>query len=244
LVGKPANSDAHPILDTGAEKARFMQDAAGFLHSLRWTPAPLLSVLGGLERRPYPPGGIGDERAPHVFLETEQAAALMRLYEDPTTSVAPALSVTAMNLWIDEQRKVEAELPDWDEWIKLTYGIYTEVAPHIDLPATRWWTEVRNTVKEHDAPLELISVIDTLDALQMRDGPRLQRGLGDLRARGSRLLSEGMTSIAGMIALELQGADAASRRAFAAEHMSAVTASDEPSAENLAYRALRAHTER
>lgn len=244
LVDKPANSDAHPILDTGAEKARFMQDAAGFLHSLRWTPAPLLAVLGGLERRPYPREGIGDERAPHVFLETEQAAALMRLYEDPTTSVAPAISVTVMNLWIDEQRKVEAELPDWDEWIKLTYGIYTEVAPHIDLPGTRWWTEVRNTVKEHDAPAELLGVIDTLDALQMRDGPRLQRGLDDLRARDSHLLSEGMISIAGMISLELQGADAETRRAYAAEHMSAVTASDEPTAENLAYRALRAHTER
>jgi len=244
LVDKPANSDAHPILDTGAEKARFMQHAAGFLHSLRWTPAPLLAVLGGVERRPYPRGGIGDERSPHVFLETEQAAALMRLYDDNTTSVAPMITVTPMNLWIDEQRKVEASRPDWDEWIKLTYGIYTEVAPHIELPQTRWWAEVRRTVKEHDAPAELVSVIDTLDALQTRDGPRLQRGLADLEARRSKLLSEGMVSIAGMLALELQGVDAATRRAYAAEHMSAVTASDEPSAENLAYRALRAHAER
>ncbi len=53
-----------------------------------------------------------------------------------------------------------------------------------------------------------------------------------------------MVSIAGMLALELQGVDVATRRAYAAEHMSAVTASDEPSAENLAYRALRAHAER
>ncbi len=244
LADKPANSDAHPRLDTGAEKARFMQEAAGFLHSLRWTPAPLLAVLGGIERRPYPPGGIGDLRKPHVFLETEQAAALLRLYDDPTTGVAEQLSVTAMNLWIDEQRKVEAELPDWDAWVQQTYGIFTEVAPHIDLATTTWWATVRRTVIEHEAPAELVSVVDTLDALLRRDGPRLQRGIEDLKARGSKLLSEGMLSIAGMIALELQHADADTRRSFAAQNMDAVSDNDEPSAENLAYRALRAYTER
>ena len=244
LADKPANSDAHPRLDTGAEKARFMQEAAGFLHSLRWTPVPLLAVLGGVERRPYPPAGIGDQRQPHVFLETEQAAALLRLYDDPTTSVAEPLSVTAMNDWIDEQRKVEAELPDWDAWVQLTYGLFTEVAPHIELGTTRWWATVKRTVIEHAAPAELVSVIDTLDALQSRDGPRLQRGLDDLDARGSKLLSSGMRSIAGMIALELNHADAATRRRFAAAHMDAVADDDEPTAENLAYRALRAYAER
>ena len=244
LADKPANSDAHPRLDTGAEKARFMQDAAGFLHSLRWTPVPLLAVLGGLERRPYPPAGIGDLRKPHVFLETEQAAALMRLFEDSTTGVAEQLSVTAMNIWIDEQRKVEAGFPDWDAWVQQTYGIFTEVAPHVDLTTTKWWATVCRTVLEHDAPDELVSVIDTLDALHRRDGPRLQRGLDDLKARGSTLLSDGMRSIAGMIALELQHADQTTRRKFAADHMDAVTADDDPSAENLAYRALRAYAER
>jgi spermidine synthase len=278
LADKPANSDAHPRLDTGAEKARFMQDAAGFLHSLRWTPVPLLAVLGGLERRPYPPAGIGDLRKPHVFLETEQAAALMRLFEDSTTGVAEQLSVTAMNIWIDEQRKVEAGFPDWDAWVQQTYGIFTEVAPHVDLTTTKWWATVCRTVLEHD---ELVSPtpssspparprrpqgprrqrrmrsvaaarrpdhppqIDTLDALHRRDGPRLQRGLDDLKARGSTLLSDGMRSIAGMIALELQHADADHppqiRRT---NHMDAVTADDDPSAENLAYRALRAYAER
>ncbi len=244
LADKVANSDAHPVLDTGAEKARFMQEAAGLLHSLRWTPAPLLPVLGGIERRPYPLAGIGDLRAPHVFLETEQAAAMMRMYEDPTTQIAEQLSMTQMNLWIDEQRKVEAGEPDWNEWIQLTYGIHTEVAPHLHLPDTRWWADVRRSVQEFDAPQELQIAIDVLDALHARDGDRLQRGLDTLHARRSKLLSEGMTSIAGMIALELLGADAETRRKFAAERMATVTDNDEPSAENLAYRSLRAFAER
>src|SRR5690606_33533726 len=39
LAGRPANSDAMPLLDTGAERARFLKESAGFLHRLRWTPA-------------------------------------------------------------------------------------------------------------------------------------------------------------------------------------------------------------
>ncbi len=243
LADKPANSDAHPRLDTGAEKARFMQEAAGVLHSLRWTPAPLLEVLGGLERRPYPPGGIGDLRAPHVFLETEQAAAMMRLYEDPTVELADAMVVTVMNEWIDEQRKIAADKPDWGVWIVRTYAIFTQTAPHLRLAETRWWAEVTSTVAREDTPPELRSIIDTLDALLRRDGARLQAGLDDLRARGSTLLSAGMMSIAGMIALELQHADPQQRREYGAQRMAGV-ASDEPTAENLAYQILRAHAER
>jgi len=243
LADRPANSDAHPRLDTGAEKARFMQDAAGVLHSLRWTPAPLLEVLGGLERRPYPPGGIGDLRDPHVLLETEEAAGLLRLHADPTVELADAITVSAMNHWIDEQRKAAAGKADWNEWIARTYAIYTQVAPHLPLAETPWWAEVRGTVARPEAPEELRVVIDTLDALLRRDGARLQRGLDDLRARGSKLLSAGMLSIAGMVALELQHADQAERRRFAARHMTGI-AGREPSAENLAYQILQAFTER
>jgi predicted membrane-bound spermidine synthase len=243
LADKPANSDAHPRLDTGAEKARFMQDSAGVLHSLRWTPAPLLEVLGGLKRRPYPADGIGDLRAPHVFLETEQASAMMRLYEDPTVELGDTLVVTVMNEWIDEQRKVEADKPDWGVWIVRTYAIFTQTAPHLALADTRWWAEVRSTVAREDTPPELRSIIDTLDALLRRDGARLQAGLDDLRARGSTLLSAGMMSIAGMIALELQHADEARRREYGAQRMADIAGTD-PSAENLAYQILRAYAER
>lgn len=243
LADKPANSDAHPRLDTGAEKARFMQEAAGVLHSLRWTPAPLLEVLGGRERRPYPPAGIGDLRDPHVFLETEQASALMRLYEDPTVELGDAMVVSVMNQWIDEQRQVLADEPDWGTWIVRTYAIFTQVAPHLPLADTRWWAEVRSTAAREDMPDELRQIIDTLDALLRRDGARLQRGLDELRARGSTLLSPGMMSIAGMIALELQRADPARRREYGALRMADIAGSD-PTAENLAYQILRAYAER
>ena len=60
LRGRTPNRDSHPILDTGAEKERFMQSTAEFLHALRWTPAALMETLGGIPRRPYPIEGIGD----------------------------------------------------------------------------------------------------------------------------------------------------------------------------------------
>lgn len=243
LAGKRANSDAHPILDTGAEKARFMQHSAGFLHSLRWTPAPLVEVLGGLERRPFPAGGIGDLREPHVFLETEQAAAMLRMYDDPATTISEHVPVTAMNLWIDSQRDLANPEPDWDEWIQRTYAVYTAISPHLELGKTAWWAEVLKTVQDPRARDELRRVVDVLDALQARDGRRLQRGLDDLRDRNSVVLSDGMLTIAGMVALELQQADPAARQRFVSAYMQDM-ANDEPSSENLAYQALRAYAAR
>ncbi|MBL9103693.1 MAG: hypothetical protein JNL82_22290 [Myxococcales bacterium] len=243
LAGKPVNSDAHPLLDTGAEKARFMQHAAGFLHSLRWTPAPLVEVLGGLERRPYPPNGIGDLRDPHVFLESEQAAAMLRMHDDPAVTISEHTPVTAMNNWMDAQRALQGATPDWDDWIARTYSVYTLVAPHVPLGGTRWWDEVKQTVKDPRASDELRRVVDVLDALDARDGARLQRGLDDLRARKSVVLSDGMLTIAGMVANELLGVDPARRRQFVEAYMQDM-ANDQPTSENLAYRALRAYAGR
>lgn len=243
LAGRPANSDAHPRLDTGAEKARFMQDSAGFLHSLRWTPAPLVEVLGGIERRPFPPNGIGDLREPHVFLETESAAAMLRMYDDPTLTISEHTTVTAMNNFIDAQQALGGEAPDWNDWIEKVYTVYTQISPHIELGRTQWWTDVKQTVKDPRASDELRRVIDVLDALQARDGDRLQVGLDDLHERKSVVLSDGMTTIAGMIALELKGASPEARKRYVDAYMDGI-ATDELSSENLAYLALRAYANR
>jgi spermidine synthase len=243
LADKPANSDAHPLLDTGAEKARFMQDAAGFLHSLRWTPAPLVEVLGGVERRPFPLGGIGDLREPHVFLETEQAAAMLRMYDDPTTTISEHVPVTAMNNWMDAQRALAGEAVDWNDWIEKTYAVYVQISPHFELGKARWWADVKQTVQDPRASDELRRVVDVLDALQARDADRLQRGLDDLHERKSTVLSDGMVTIAGMIALELMHATPEARKRYVDAYMGDM-ANEEPSSENLAYRALRAYAGR
>lgn len=243
LDGKPANSDAHPLLDTGAEKTRFMQDSAGFLHRLRWTPAPLVEVLGGLQRRPYPPGGIGDLREPHVFLETESAAAMLRMYDDPAVTISKHAEVYAMNSFMDAQRALGNDDPDWNDWIEKTYAVYTLVSPHIDLGTAQWWRDVKKTVQDPRASDELRRVIDVLDALQARDGDRLQVGLDDLLERRSVVLGKGITTIAGMIALELKNAPQDARRRYVEAYMRRIAHEDDAS-ENLAYSALLAYANR
>jgi len=243
LAGRPANSDAMPLLDTGAEKARFLKESAGFLHRIRWTPAPLLEVLGGIERRPYPANGIGDRRDPHVFEEAETAVALLAFYADPTRRFADELSLTTMNLWIDEQRKVTDDTADWDGWVEKTYGVYINLVPHLRLDDVQWWKDVRRTADERGAPEEVRIFLDALDALQARDGARLLARLGELDARSSKLLTSGMRAIAGMIARELTGAAEADRRAWARDNMRGV-ADAELRGERLAYEALQAYAGR
>ena len=46
-----------------------------------------------------------------------------------TRRFADELSLTTMNLWIDEQRKVTDDTADWDGWVEKTYGA-DAVQPH------------------------------------------------------------------------------------------------------------------
>ncbi|MFY0538514.1 hypothetical protein [Nannocystis pusilla] len=56
LAGRPANSDAMPLLDTGAEKARFLKESAGFLHRIRWTPRRCSRCSAASSAGPTRPG--------------------------------------------------------------------------------------------------------------------------------------------------------------------------------------------
>ncbi|MEZ4453714.1 MAG: hypothetical protein R3B09_29940 [Nannocystaceae bacterium] len=250
LAGRPANQDAHPLLDVGAERARFFEASSGLLHSLRWTPAPLLEVFGGIARRPYPVGGLPDHRDPHVLYEAERAAALMRRFEDPLALVSPELAVESMTLWHKQQLAIERGEPDWYLWTRRTYTIFTQTAPHLDLAATPWWSEVRRTLVRSDLPTPPAAVVDALDlidALLVRDGERLQRAVERSLADPEDLISPGLQAIAGAIALELRGADAGARRRFADEHMQTPKREGEegePSSDVLAFTALRAYLAR
>ncbi|MCA9689669.1 MAG: fused MFS/spermidine synthase [Myxococcales bacterium] len=244
LRGRPANSDAMPLLDTGAEKARFMKDAAGVLHSIRWTPAPLLEVLGGVERRPYPRGGIGDLRDPHVLYEVEQAALLIRTFDDPDTPRCENSDLKEceypgaglMSMWRTQQAKLAKGQPDWELWFDRTYSLYRKTAPHMQLTGTGWWTEVMAARERSDAPADIANALEVLDSLQGRDGPRLIASLP--AAREHARLPIGFLTVTNMVALELVEAPAAERKAFAREQMDPLVEHNGAS-EDLAFQALR-----
>ncbi len=251
LRGRTANSDAHPVLDTGAERARFMKDAAGFLHSIRWTPAPLLEVLGGIERRPYPREGIGDLRDPHVLYEVEQASLLMRVHDDPETAQCDNSGLkycdypnaSRMHMWLTEQGKLEAGAPDWDQWFERTYKLFRKTAGHMQLTGTKWWARVMKAGARDDAPEDVKRSLQLMDALQARDGQRLKGAIEATEAAGDELLPTGFRSIAQLVALELVEAPAAERRAFV-DSVMAPLVQDNGASEDLAYRALMSYAQR
>lgn len=246
LDGKPANSDAYPLLDTGAEKDRFMKHSAGLLHSIRWTPAPLLEVLGNYERRPYPAEGMKDLRDPHVLYEPEQASLLMRVFEDPSTPRCSEVKdpdceyppAGVMDLWVEQQNALERGEPKWNLWTDRTYTIFRKTAPHLNLSQTPWWEKVLEVSRGEDTPEDLSRAIELLDALIRREGPRLMQAIEAVRSNGDDVLSKGLVAIATMVALELTSAPEQTRDTLTHKIIDPLVDNNDTS-EDLAFQALR-----
>jgi SAM-dependent methyltransferase len=221
LADKMPNRDSLPILDTGAEKARFLKYRADFLHRVRWAPAPLLEVFGGIHRRAYPAAGIGDNRDPHILHETEQAALLMRRYVNPDVRVGGGeLSAETMSTWRDANGNVQlVSSPDWYDWLEATWAVYELVAPHIDLAQEPWWREVLSVAARKDVPDDVRESIELLDALVVQDGDRIWKVVDRTIALEDFPLSKQIRAVAGIVALELRGVDAKQRQGFVDKHM-------------------------
>jgi hypothetical protein len=146
------NRDINPILDNGAERARFFRKSAESLLSLRWTPVPMLEVFGGIERVPYPKLGIQDNREDrHILLEPEKANALMHRYETGEWKTGAA----EMASWRDRTDKLGDNPDDWEAWFHTTYEIYNLTASWLDLRENPWWREVMQTMKKGNPPAQV-----------------------------------------------------------------------------------------
>jgi predicted membrane-bound spermidine synthase len=233
------NTDAFPILDTRAEHARFLRLSAELLHGIRFTPAPLLQVLGGIERRDYPLAGIGDLREAHVMIETEQAATSMRRLGDPGAPLPEGQSAERVDRWRTQEKRAAAGEADWVAWLNATYDLYREVGPHLAVHRTPWWPQVLARARSEAAPAEVRETIELLDALDRREGERLWAAVQALLDARDYQIPPRMVRIAGVVALELRDAPRAERVAFAEAHM-ADAIGDETS-EGRAYAALRAY---
>jgi predicted membrane-bound spermidine synthase len=236
LASRTPNRDAYPVLDTGAERERFLQSSAEFLHSLRFTPAPLLEVLGGRERRPYPRQGIGDRRATHILYQLEHAMLLMRSYEGDARAPA-GLTPALMTDWRDRSRPLRSPV-DWEHWLTATWDVYRETAPHLPVHRSAWWGEVQEIASGSDVPSGVVLSVDLLGALSARDGERLWPLVTAALERDDFALPVAVRTIAGAVALELRGASAKQRKAFVDQHMAAIGNGSE--SEDVAYRVVRA----
>jgi predicted membrane-bound spermidine synthase len=240
LRDRQPNRDSHPILDTGAERERFMRSSAEFLHRLRWTPAPLMETLGDIHRRPYPLRGIGDLRDPHILYETEQAALLMRRYEDPNSRVASTLSSSAMDHWQSMTQLLDSGEPNpWPRWLHATYEVYAQVASHLPIHKTPYWQHVLTLMQRPEVPADVRSSIELLTAMSRHDGAALLPLVEASLEQDDYPLPQPLRATAGVVALELIDAPAEQRRAFAERWMS--TPGPATDSDAFAYEVVRAY---
>ncbi|MEM9452915.1 MAG: spermidine synthase [Myxococcota bacterium] len=239
ISGRTPNRDVRPLLDTGAEKQRFMRSSAYFLHLLRWSPGPVLPVLAGVTPRAYPPEGIGDRRDTHILEEAEEAALLMRRFADDDAPIPEGLSGVRMPLWKQQQA---ADPVDWDAWLAATYVIYEQIVPHLDVAATPWWTEVMESGQAQGVPEHVQQSLEILDAMVRRQGERLWAAVELTLALDEHPLPAATRALAGLVALELMKVPASRRQDYAREHMARLGAGT--GSDDYGFQVLRAFAER
>ncbi len=242
LASRQPNRDSHPILDTGAERERFLRSSAEFLHALRWTPAPLMSTLGAIPRRRYPLGGIGDARDPHILSESEQAVLLMRRYQDENCRVPSTLSAAAMDHWRAMTQLLDSDNDAWGRWLYATYDVYAQVASHVPIHETPFWKHVLTLVQREDVPPQIRHAVDLLTAMSREDGSALWDLVKESLQDPDYPVPLPLRTIAGVVALERMDVPAEDRQAFAADTMA--TLGNGPSSEDLAYQVIRDYASR
>ncbi|NJK33055.1 MAG: hypothetical protein HC927_11950 [Deltaproteobacteria bacterium] len=246
LAGIEPNRDTRPLLDNGAERARFFRESAEALLELRFIPLPLIEVLGGETRQPYVTR-ISDQREDrHILDEPERALLLMRLFErgDRRAYAGGA----SMRSYLTQRDNLERELGEdgdgpvnteiQEAWFMAVYAVYHEAAPWIDLENSQWWADVLAQAKPERVGDAVARGVMLLDAALREQGPQLrERAIFELESEDS-LLHPRFTALAGALGVVLEGGD---RRGYAQKHMRGLVEGE--ASEDLAYEVVVAWME-
>lgn len=239
LAGIEPNRDTRPILDNGAERARFFRMSAEALLELRFIPLPLIEVFGGWPQPSYATS-ISDQREDkHVIDEPERALLLLRVFDRNDDGAGG--DGTAMSTYLDARNQLDtaANLGEGvidetirDAWFEAVYGAYHEIAPWIDLRGSKFWAEVVEQAKPALVGDRNARAIAVLDAAQRRDPALRELALAEIVAADSPLHPR-LLALAGAMGLVIDGATPAERQAYAEQHMRPLLAGE--ASEDIAY---------
>lgn len=233
------NTDARPLLDNGAERARFFRRSAEALHELRFYPLPLAEVLGGVSRQPY----REEERVPdyrtdvHVLEEPERALLLMRTWarDDRDGTYTGGAAMRSYLTQRDNIENAPGDVATAKAWLDAVYGVYHVAAPWIALAETEFWAEVLTTARSNAVTPEVRRAVEIFDALLRRDGATLWTNLEPELVSEESLLHPRILALAGAVALVLNEASAEERHAFAHTHMRPHMVEPTVTSEDIAY---------
>jgi hypothetical protein len=243
LKGKPANRDAFPLLDNGAEKARFFRLSAESLNKLRFIPLPLAEVMSGLTRRPYPAEGVPRTwEKHHLMWEADRANWLLEAFRERDREASDA---TAMKVYLEQSEKLAGtkDQPEaWRAWYFAVFNVFSETAPWVSLESEPWWKEVLVTAADPACPAGVVDGVELIDAVIHRDAERLERVSGRLIEDHSDLVADEFLALSHALALEMREAPAEDRRAFVDRHMA--TLANGKTSLDVAFQIVRAHLAR
>jgi len=239
------NTDAHPLLDNGAEKARFFRRSAEALLELRFYPLPLVEVLGGASRQPYA-ATIPDKRDDqHVLEEPELAHFILELWAKADHQVyAGTGSLRSYYVQRDNLQAHPGDPVHAKAWLEAVYGIYHVTAPWVDLSHSGLWREIVETAHSDLVTPEARRAVAIFDALLDKDGETLWPLIeAELAAGEASLLHPRIVALAGAVALVLEDAPVARRQAFARDHMRPHAVPSAVASEDIAYEMIVAWME-
>lgn len=239
LAAIQPNTDARPILDNGAEKARFFRRSAEALLELRFYPLPLLEVLGGVPQAFYQPNErIPDHREDdHVLQEQERALLLMRLFDNDDDGAYAGAA--AMRSYFTQRNNLAEHPGDpvhVKAWLEAVYAVFHETAPWIGLADQKFWAEVLATAGSESVTPAARRAVAIFDAVLRRDGAKLWTEVeAELADADAGLLHPRIVALAGAVALVLEDASTEQRRAFAAKHMRPLVVEPAALSEDIAF---------
>lgn len=220
-IGIPVNSDFHPLLDIGAERARFLKRGATGFSGLSATRFDVAAALG--ERViPFTPAELPALSIPRI--EALHLAAQLRAGTATATdrqSPEHRAYVQGTVRWARLSREMTLGAPpvDWLEWIREILQV--EEQRHggtMGIVDAAWYAQVLGFLQSADAPAEAFAAIRTLRAAVTYDWPAVIRESPPLlqAARARHHWVAPRTLLPALVIAHIRSGDLASaREAFA-----------------------------